>query len=84
MINILENVSCPDDGYRALAVAVVWKARRDFKAGSRAIKKEARQWLLSGKCEEWLAFMNLTVDSSQIEKWIFRESEDEDCYLTPP
>lgn len=77
--NILENVSCPDDGYRALAAAVVWRARQDFRmGGSRALKKEAREWLLSGRCEEWLAFMNLTVDSSQIEKWIFRKTEDDE------
>ena len=77
--NILENVHCPDDGYRALAVAVVWKARNDFRTGgSRALKKEAREWLLFGTCEEWLAFMNLTVDSNQIKEWIFRETEDDE------
>lgn len=77
--NILENVSCPDDGYRALAAAVVWRARQDFRTGgSRKLKRRARKWLLSVRCEEWLAFMNLTIDSSQIEKWIFRESEDDE------
>jgi hypothetical protein len=75
--NIIENVSCPDDGYRALAAAVVWRARQDFRPpGSRRLKKEAREWLLSDRCADWLGFMNLTVDSSQIEKWIFRETED--------
>lgn len=77
--NIIENVSCPDDGYRALAVAVVWKARFDFRTGeSRKLRRRAREWLLSGRCEEWLTFMNLTVDSNQIEEWIFREAEDDD------
>jgi hypothetical protein len=73
-INIIQNVSCPDDGYRALAASVVLQARRDFRTGSRATKKETREWLLSDKCVNWLGFMNLTIDSSQIEKWIFRET----------
>ena len=76
--NILVNVSCPADGYRALAVAVVWKAYHDFRTGgSRKLKKRAREWLLSGRCEEWLAFMNLTIDSGQIEKWLFRETVED-------
>ena len=73
--NVIDNVRTQDDGYRAVAAAVVLKALSDARSRGGRWKSDALFWLSSDRCMDWLTMLDLNVDRCQIERLISSDLE---------